>query len=130
MDIIILLDLLSISIQMLKQIQVMFIATANDLRGIPAPLRDRMEIIPISGYTIEDKIPIATKHLFPKQLKLHGLDIQSLQITDGGFKFLGNSYEGNRDQCLQTMSHPIWLVRSLSLLMVPILNKHSFQVHT
>ena len=96
-------DLLSISIQMLKQIQVMFIATANDLRGIPAPLRDRMEIIPISGYTIEDKIPIATKHLFPKQLKLHGLDIQSLQITDGGFKFLGNSYEGNRDQCLQTM---------------------------
>ena len=87
-----LLDLLSISTQMLKQIQVMFIATANDLRGIPAPLRDRMEIIPISGYTIEDKIPIATKHLFPKQLKLHGLDIQSLQITDGGFKFLGNLY--------------------------------------
>ena len=76
---------------MLKQIQVMFIATANDLRGIPAPLRDRMEIIPISGYTIEDKIPIATKHLFPKQLKLHGLDTQSLQITDGGFKFLGKS---------------------------------------
>ena len=128
MDIIILLDLLSISIQMLKQIQVMFIATANDLRGIPAPLRDRMEIIPISGYTIEDKIPIATKHLFPKQLKLHGLDIQSLQITDGGFKFLGNSYEGNRDQCLQTIF--FWLVRSVSLLMVPILNKHSFQVHT
>jgi ATP-dependent Lon protease len=68
----------------------MFIATANDLRGIPAPLRDRMEIIPIPGYTIEDKIPIATKHLFPKQLKLHGLNDKTLQVTEEGFKFLGN----------------------------------------
>ena len=68
----------------------MFIATANDLRSIPAPLKDRMEIIPIPGYTIKDKIPIATKHLFPKQLKLHGLDNKCLQITDEGFKFLGN----------------------------------------
>ena len=67
----------------------MFIATANDLRGIPAPLRDRMEIIPIPGYTIEDKIPIATKHLFPKQLKQHGLDANMLKVTDDGFKFLG-----------------------------------------
>ena len=106
----------------------MFIATANDLRGIPAPLRDRMEIIPISGYTIEDKIPIATKHLFPKQLKLHGLDIQSLQITDGGFKFLGNLYECNRDQYLKFIF--CRLVRLISLLMVPILDKHSFQIHT
>ena len=68
----------------------MFIATANDLRSIPAPLKDRMEIIPIPGYTIEDKIPIATKHLFPKQLKLHGLNHNCLQITGEGFKFLGN----------------------------------------
>ena len=68
----------------------MFIATANNLRSIPAPLKDRMEIIPIAGYTIEDKIPIGTKHLFPKQLKLHGLDNTCLQITDDGFKFLGN----------------------------------------
>ena len=67
----------------------MFIATANDLRGIPPPLRDRMEIIPIPGYTIEDKIPIANKHLFPKQLKLHGLNNTNLQVTDEAFKFLG-----------------------------------------
>ena len=70
----------------------MFIATANDLRGIPPPLRDRMEIISIPGYTIEDKIPIATKHLFPKQLKLHGLCHKNLQVTDDGFKFLGNFF--------------------------------------
>ena len=71
----------------------MFIATANDLRGIPPPLRDRMEIIPIPGYTIEDKIPIANKHLFPKQLKLHGLNNTNLQVTDDAFKFLGiNNY--------------------------------------
>ena len=67
----------------------MFIATANDLRTIPAALKDRMEIIPIPGYTIEDKIPIATRHLFPKQLKLHGLDDNNFQITNDGFKFLG-----------------------------------------
>ena len=67
----------------------MFIATANDLRSIPSALKDRMEIIMIPGYTIEDKIPIATRHLFPKQLKLHGLDSHTVQVTDGGFKFLG-----------------------------------------
>ena len=70
----------------------MFIATANDLRTIPAALKDRMEVIPIPGYTIEDKIPIATRHLFPKQLKLHGLDNKNLQITNDGFKFLGILY--------------------------------------
>ena len=54
--------------------KVLFIATANNLGEIPWALRDRMEIINVSGYTIEEKIEIAKKHLLPKQLKEHGLD--------------------------------------------------------
>lgn len=53
--------------------KVMFIATANSLSSIQPALRDRMEIIPLSGYAIEEKIEIASKHLVPKQLEAHGL---------------------------------------------------------
>ena len=53
--------------------KVMFIATANQLDPIPGPLRDRMEIIELSGYTFEEKQQIARIHLIPKQLKEHGL---------------------------------------------------------
>ena len=66
--------------------QVIFIATANSLRTIARPLKDRMEIIQISGYTLEDKIPIGKVHLFPKQVKMHGLNEQELQVTDEALK--------------------------------------------
>ena len=52
---------------------VLFIATANNLGSIQPPLRDRMEIIEINGYTVEEKVQIAVKHLMPKQLEAHGL---------------------------------------------------------
>jgi len=54
--------------------QVMFIATANNINEIPAPLLDRMELIEVNGYTIEEKIEIAKRHLLPKQMIEHGLD--------------------------------------------------------
>jgi ATP-dependent Lon protease len=54
--------------------QVLFIATANDLAPLSAPLLDRMEIIPIAGYPTGDKIDIALEHLWPKQLGEHGVD--------------------------------------------------------
>ena len=54
--------------------KVMFVATANSLSTIQPALRDRMEIIEINGYTIEEKVQIAQKHLLPKQLKLHGIE--------------------------------------------------------
>merc|ERR1719210_2198334 len=72
--------------------QVLFIATANSVKSIPRPLLDRMELISIPGYTIEDKVPIAKMHLVPKQLKMHGLMEDSLQITDEGLKFLISGY--------------------------------------
>ncbi|OCS93100.1 endopeptidase La [Caryophanon latum] len=59
--------------------KVLFIATANDLSTIPGPLRDRMEIITISGYTEVEKMDIARHHLIPKQMKEHGL--KKTQIT-------------------------------------------------
>ena len=60
--------------------KVLFVATANSLSTIPWALRDRMEIINVSGYTIEEKVEIAKRHLLPKQLKEHGLEDKHLQI--------------------------------------------------
>lgn len=60
--------------------KVMFIATANSLSTIQGPLRDRMEIIEVSGYTIEEKIEIAKNHLIPKQLEAHGVTKKDFSI--------------------------------------------------
>ena len=62
--------------------KVMFVATANSLATIQPALRDRMEIIEINGYTIEEKVQIAKKHLLPKQIKLHGLKEEQFTISD------------------------------------------------
>ncbi|MEW4925602.1 endopeptidase La [Algibacter sp. 2305UL17-15] len=61
--------------------KVMFIATSNSLNTIQPALRDRMEIINVTGYTIEEKVEIARRHLLPKQLKEHGLDTSHLKIA-------------------------------------------------
>ncbi|MDG2073769.1 MAG: AAA family ATPase, partial [Polaribacter sp.] len=60
--------------------KVLFIATANNLGQIPWALRDRMELINVSGYTIEEKVEIAKRHLLPKQLKEHGLTKEHLKL--------------------------------------------------
>lgn len=62
--------------------KVLFIATANNLSTIQGPLRDRMEIIEVSGYTVEEKIEIAKRHLIPKQLEAHGITKKSISISD------------------------------------------------
>ena len=61
---------------------VMFVATANVADPIPPPLRDRMEILEIPGYTRREKLAIARQHLIPKQLEEHGLKTEQLQIMD------------------------------------------------
>lgn len=60
--------------------RVMFIATANSLANIQGPLRDRMEIIEVNGYTVEEKIEIAKRHLLPKEISEHGIDKKDIQI--------------------------------------------------
>jgi ATP-dependent Lon protease len=60
--------------------KVLFIATANNLGQVPWALRDRMEIINVTGYTIEEKVEIAKRHLLPKQLKEHGLSAKHLKL--------------------------------------------------
>ena len=72
--------------------KVMFIATANDLASIPGPLRDRMEIISIAGYTEIEKINIAKDHLLPKQIEEHGLTKGQLQIRDEGIQQIVRYY--------------------------------------
>ena len=71
--------------------KVMFIATSNNLSAIQPALRDRMEVIKMSGYTIEEKVEIARQHLFPKQLAAHGLTAKDLSI---GKKQLEKIVEG------------------------------------
>jgi ATP-dependent Lon protease len=61
--------------------KVLFIATANQLDTIPAPLRDRMEVIEVPGYTFDEKSAIATQHLIPKQIKEHGITDEHIEIT-------------------------------------------------
>lgn len=62
--------------------KVMFIATANDLSTIAGPLRDRMEIIEVTGYLMEEKREIAKRHLIPKQLENHGITAEHVTIPD------------------------------------------------
>jgi ATP-dependent Lon protease len=70
----------------------LFICTANNLFDIPAPLRDRMEVIKIAGYTIEEKVEIAWRYLLPRLLEEHGITDKDIQFTDESFGFISNRY--------------------------------------
>jgi ATP-dependent Lon protease len=72
--------------------RVMFIATANSLEPIPPPLRDRMEILELSGYTEEQKLHIARRYLLPKQIKANGLKEGEISIDDAAIRRIINEY--------------------------------------
>ncbi len=72
--------------------KVMFIATANTLSTIKPPLLDRMEVIDVTGYILEEKIEIAKRHLIPKQLKAHGVKRNQLRFTDEALKVIIEGY--------------------------------------
>lgn len=72
--------------------KVMFVATANSLDTIDRTLLDRMEVIHLSGYTTDEKIHIASRHLFPKQLKNHGLKKSNVKISDEMFGVIAEKY--------------------------------------
>jgi ATP-dependent Lon protease len=72
--------------------KVLFIATANDLSTIPAPLRDRLEILELPSYTLEEKSAIARAHLWPKQLEAHGLAGASVELTEAALSRIAVSH--------------------------------------
>jgi len=72
--------------------RVMFITTANVLDTIPPPLRDRMEVLQLLGYTEDEKIKIANRYLIPRQRKAHGLTAEQINITGGAVRMIINSY--------------------------------------
>ena len=95
----------------------LFVATANTLYDIPEPLRDRMEVIAIPGYTEEEKLEISRRHLIPKLMKQHGLDDQPLQITDAAVLRIIREYTRepglrNFGRRLETVIRKIAVIRS------------------
>ncbi len=72
--------------------RVMFIATANSLEPIPPPLRDRMEILELSGYTEQEKLHIARRYLLPKQIKANGLKDDEISVDDTALRRIINEY--------------------------------------
>jgi ATP-dependent Lon protease len=72
--------------------QVLFITTANQLDTIPEPLLDRMELIRLSGYLMEEKMEIAKRHLLPRQLAEHGLTEEELRISDAALRTIADKY--------------------------------------
>ncbi|CAI8038910.1 Lon protease homolog 2, peroxisomal [Geodia barretti] len=72
--------------------KILFIATANSVATIPAALLDRMEVLEVQGYTSEEKVEIAVRHLLPKQLKQHGLTPDQLTIPPSTLATIANNY--------------------------------------
>jgi ATP-dependent Lon protease len=72
--------------------KVMFVGTANNLYEIPGPLRDRMEIIELPGYLLSEKVKIAQRHLFPRQLEEHGLEARRLKLPVATLRAIVDGY--------------------------------------
>ena len=85
--------------------KVLFITTANSLDTIPAPLRDRMEIIELSSYTLEEKTEIAKRYLAPKQLVANGLSDNNALFTDSGLRFIIEGY--TREAGVRTLERTV-----------------------
>ena len=68
--------------------KVLFIATANSLDGVPGPLLDRLEIIELSSYTVQEKLVIAREHLYPKKLSEHGLTEEQFTVSDEAIMYM------------------------------------------
>ncbi len=91
--------------------QVMFITTANNLGNIPRPLLDRMEVIEIPGYTLQEKIEIAKGFRLPRQIKSHGLE-NKLQVTDHALERIAQEYTKeagvrNLDRMIQKLARKV-----------------------
>lgn len=98
--------------------KVLFIATANDVSTIPQALRDRMELIEVSGYIAEEKLQIAQRHLLPREAKEHGLDIKDLSFAQDAIELIIEEYtresgvRGLTKQIAAVMRKLAWKVAS------------------
>jgi ATP-dependent Lon protease len=97
--------------------KVVFITTANVLDTIPQPLRDRMEVLELPGYTAEDKLKIAKRYLVPRQRKEHGLNPRQISINDAAIRLLIASY--TREAGLRNLEREIgslcrWVARKIA----------------
>ena len=72
--------------------KVLFIATANQMHPIPGPLRDRMEVLEIPGYTMDEKLKISRSYIIPEVLEDHGITEEHMEMSDEGIRFLIESY--------------------------------------
>jgi len=107
--------------------EVLFIATANSLETLSAPLRDRMEIISLSGYTTEEKLQIAKKHLVPRQLEDHALDTDAMTLPDEILEQLIRDY--TREAGVRQLNREInRLCRALALEVVRSSSKEPAKV--
>ena len=85
--------------------KVLFIATANNVGNISPALRDRMEMIDVSGYLLEEKVQIAKRHLLPKQLEAHGVPADQLKISTDNLKKIISEY--TRESGVRTLDKKI-----------------------
>jgi ATP-dependent Lon protease len=107
---------------------VMFITTANMLDPIQPAFRDRMEIIQLSGYTEEEKVEIAKRHLIPKQVEEHGLTKSQIQFTDDGLRTIINQY--TQEAGLRNLEREIASICRKVAKQVAIGEKKGRKVHT
>jgi ATP-dependent Lon protease len=84
---------------------VMFLTTANVLHTIPPPLRDRMEVLELTGYTQEEKLKIATRYIIPKQREANGINSGQIKITSGAIKQIISGY--TRESGLRNLERQI-----------------------
>lgn len=87
---------------------VMFLTTANVMHTIPAPLRDRMEVLELNGYTEDEKHKIATRYLIPRQRDAHGLTAGQIRFTPGAVKKIISGY--TRESGLRNLERRIGTV--------------------
>jgi len=108
--------------------EILFICTANDLSTLSPPLRDRLEIIELSGYTVDEKLHIARNHLIPKQLKAHAIPDSAFTITDDAVVAIARDY--TREAGVRQLNRELTkLCRALALEVARASDTKSHELH-
>lgn len=106
--------------------KILFITTANQLDTIPHPLLDRMEIIKLSGYILQEKVEIAKRYLVPRQLEEHGLSKKEMNITDKALSFIVEHYA--REAGVRGLENQVKKIMRKVTLLLAEKSKKSFRI--